>query len=175
MFSISVETAAIKRALSNGATRVIFKARDDEDRPAAIFLCCVEPPDAFEQTLRESFMTICSVEDLAEYPVGVSDITEVDPNEFSIGTFLYNAQENKTYTRAEDGTGLPVWVLYKPSDSGLAPNAHAHKLPFFRRSAIDVILPNREFVTDAIGWVKKAALRLEKDMADIELLRPFNP
>lgn len=172
MFVISVETAAIQRPLSNGATRAVFRARDAEDNPAPIFLCCAEPPNAFEQRLRESFVTICSVEDLAEYPVGVSDVSEVDPGEFPADTFLFDAQKNKIYVRSEDMSGQPVWEPYQPV-SGRHPNVHTHKLPFFRRSAIDIILPNREYVMEAVQWIKQAAVRLEKDMADIEQLKHY--
>jgi hypothetical protein len=172
MFEISVQTAPIKRPLSNGATRVIFRARDENDEPAAIFLCCVEPPNSFERILRESFVTICSVEDLAEYPVGVSSVKEVNPGEFEADTFIFDAQENSIFVRSEDAAGQPVWTPYQP-DSGKRPNVHTHKLPFFRRSAIDVILPNRAFVMEAIEWIKQAALRLEQDLSDIEKLRTY--
>jgi len=174
MFSISVETAAIKRALSNGATRVIFRARDADDKPAPIFLCCVEAPNAFTRTLRESFITVCSVEDLAEYPVGVSDPNEVDPGEFPADTLLYNAQGNRVYVRSADETATPVWTPYRPVE-GKHPNVHTHKLPFFRRSAIDIILPHRSYVLEAVEWVQYAAKVLAKDMEDIEQLKPYNP
>ena len=174
MFSISVETAEITRPLSNGATRVRFRAMDEEDKPAAIFLCCVEPPNAFERILRESYITVCSVEDLAEYPVGVSAIEEVDPAEFPADTFLYVAYENKVYVRSADETGQPVWTIYAPV-AGKRPNVHTHKLPFFRRSAIDIILPNRSFVLEAVEWIEEAAKRLTKDMQDIEKLKPIEP
>ena len=173
MFVISVETAAITRPLSNGATRVLIRARDTYDNPAAIFLCCVEPPNAFEQILRESFVTICSVEDLAEYPVGVSAIEEVDPAGFSADTFLFAAQENKIYVRSADGAGQPVWKAYSHESAGKRPNVHTHKLPFFRRSAIDIILPNRAFVMEAVEEMEKAARVLAKDMEDIERLKPL--
>jgi hypothetical protein len=173
MFSISVETASIQRPLSNGATRVVFRARDEEGKPAAIFLCCVEPPDAFDRKLRESFITVCSVEDLAEYPVGVSDVSEVPPVEFPVDTFLFDVQKNKIFVRSEDLSGQLVWEPYKPS--GKQPNVHTHKLPFFRRSAIDIILPNRGYVVEAIEWIKHAAVVLKKDMADIEKLKTFTP
>jgi len=172
MFVISVETAAIQRPLSNGATRALFRARDEAGEPAPIFLCCVEPPNAFERILRESFMTICSVEDLAEYPVGVSVIEEVDPKVFPADTLLFAAQENKVYVRSSDEMDVPVWCPYRPA-SGRQPNVHVHKLPFFRRSAIDIILPNRRFVMEAVEWIDEAAKRLAKDMADIEQLRPL--
>ena len=171
MFNISVQLAPITRALSNGAVRVVFRARDEHDEPAAIFLCCVEPPNAFERILRESFITICSVEDLAEYPVGVSAVEEVDPSLFEADTFLYAAQENKVYVRSADTAGQPVWALYEPTASGKRPNVHTHKLPFFRRSAIDVILPHRSFVVDAVGWIETAAKTLAKDLKDIENLQ----
>jgi hypothetical protein len=170
MFVISVETAAIQRPLSNGATRVLFKARDENENYAPIFLCCVEPPNAFDQTLRESFITICSVEDLAEYPVGVSSIEEADPSEFPMETFLFDAQKNNIYIRSVNESDQPVWLDYR-SVHGRHPNVHTHKLPFFRRSAIDIILPDRAFVVEAVEWVRQAARRLEKDMADIEKLR----
>jgi hypothetical protein len=172
MYTILVETAPIKRPLSNGATRVVFRARDENEAPAAIFLCCVEPPNSFEQILRESFVTICSVEDLAEYPVGVSSVEEVPPGEFEADTFVFDAQQNSIYVRSEDATGQPVWTPYQPA-SGKRPNVHTHKLPFFRRSAIDVILPNRALVMEAIEWIKQAAARLEQDFLDIEKLRSF--
>jgi hypothetical protein len=174
MFAISAETAAIQRPLSNGATRVIVRARDEKDCPAAIFLCCVEPPNAFEQILRESFVTICSVEDLMEYPVGVSSVEEVAPHEFRADTFLFDAQENSIYVRSADHLDQPVWKLYDPVH-GKRPNVHTHKLPFFRRSAIDIILPNRAYVMEAVEWIKQAVQRLAKDLEDIERLKPYNP
>ena len=172
MYTISVETAPIKRPLSNGAPRVIFRARDEKEEPAAIFLCCVEPPNSFQKVLRESFITICSVEDIAEYPVGVSSIEEVPLNEFAADTFIFDAQQNCIYVRSEDAAGQPVWRPYQPT-SGKRPNVHTHKLPFFRRSAIDVILPNRAFVMEATCWIKQAAARLAQDFLDIEQLKPY--
>jgi hypothetical protein len=172
MFFISVETAPIKRPLSNGATRVIFRARGENEEPAAIFLCCVEPPNSFERVLRESFVSVCSAEDLAEYPVGVSCVEESPPSEFAADTFVFDAQENSIYVRSEDAAGQSVWRPYQPV-SGKRPNVHTHKLPFFRRSAIDVILPNRAFVREAIEWIKQAAARLEKDLLDMEKLRAY--
>ena len=171
MFSISVEAAAIQRPLSNGATRVIFRAKDATAQPAPIFLCCVEPPNAFEQRLRESFVTICSVEDLVEYPVGVSSVAEVPPEDFPVDTFLYDAQQNKIYIRSADDAMQPEWVPYLPS--GKKPNVHTHKLPFFRRSAIDIILPNRAFVMETVEWLQQAVNVLAKDMEDIEKLKPL--
>ena len=173
MFTISVETAPIKRPLSNGATRVIFRARDEKEEPAAIFLCCVEPPNSFERTLRESFITICSVEDLAEYPIGVSSVEEVPPDEFAADTFVFDAQKNSIHVRSEDAAGQPVWKPYHPVD-GKRPNIHTHKLPFFRRSAIDVILPNRAFVMEAVEWIQQAAARLGQDLLDIEQLKSYS-
>jgi hypothetical protein len=172
MYTISVETVPIKRPLSNGATRVIFRARDEHEEPAAIFLCCVEPPNSFQKVLRESFVTICSIEDIAEYPVGVSSVEEVSPSEFAADTFVFDAQQNSIYVRSEDVAGQPVWKPYQP-EGGKRPNVHTHKLPFFRRSAIDVILPNRAFVMEAVEWIKQAASRLEQDLLDIEKLRSF--
>ena len=174
MFVISVETAAIQRPLSNGATRVIFRARNEDETPAPIFLCCVEPPDAFSKTLRESYVTVCSVEDLAEYPVGVSSVAEVPPAEFPVDTFLFDAQENRIYVRSADSADQPTWSPYRPPH-GLRPNVHTHKLPFFRRSAIDIIVPNRAYVMEAVEWIEQAARRLTKDLKDIETLRPFAP
>jgi len=173
MFSISVETAAIKRPLSNGATRVVFRAKDAEGNPAPIFLCCVEPPNAFEQIMRESFITVCSVEDLAEYPVGVSSVEEVPPEDFPLGAFLFDAQQNMVYVRSNEITGQAEWQRYQPA--GKKPNVHTHKLPFFRRSVIDVILPNREYVMETIECLRRAADRLAQDMIDIETLKPLDP
>jgi hypothetical protein len=174
MFVLSVETAAIPRPLSNGATRVVIRARNGNDCPAAIFLCCVEPPNSFEKVLRESFVTICSVEDLAEYPVGVSSINEVPSACYPADSFLFDAQENKIYVKSADALEQPVWKPYEPTD-GKSPNVHTHKLPFFRRSAIDIILPNRAYVMEAVEWIKQAAERLAKDMEDIEKLKPYHP
>jgi hypothetical protein len=173
--TLSVQTAAVTRPLSPGATRVIISARDDNDDPAAIFLCAIEPPDAFSQSMRESFVTICSVEDMTEYPVGVSSIEEVPPGDYEAGTFLYAAQENKVYIRSiTDGIDSPVWQAYNPPHHRPKPNVHTNKLPFFRRSTIDVILPNRAFVMDAITWINDAVKRLAKDQADLERLSNFN-
>jgi hypothetical protein len=170
MISVTVEIAQIKRPLSNGATRALFHAKDEGGHPAAIFLCSLEPPNSFERTMRESFVTVCSVEDIVEYPVGVSSITEVDPADFTLETLLYSSQENKIYIRGEKDSA-PAWVPYRPE--GKQPNVHTHKLPFFRRSTIDVIFPHRSFVMQSIEWIQDAVKRLEKDWKDLEELRPF--
>jgi hypothetical protein len=169
-YSVTVEIASIKHRPSNGATRAIFRAKTSDNEPAAIFLCSIEPPNSFERTMRESFITVCSVEDLVEYPVGVSSITEVDPNDYGEGVFLYSSQENKVYIRSEKD-GVPAWVYYQPD--GKQPNVHTHKLPFFRRSTIDVIFPHRDFVVQSIDWIQDAVKRLEKDQQDLERLQAY--
>ena len=169
MIRLEVKTLPLKRPLSPGQTRVLIRAVKDRDKPVAVFLCGVEPPNSFERRMRESFHTICSVEDMAEYPVGVSCISEVDPTSQEEGVFLYSAQENIVYVRSKDRQGRAAWVPYKPKSENLKPNVHSHKLPFFRRSAIDIILPNREFVSQAIGWIEEAVALLEKDMAELEM------
>ncbi|GHT32547.1 hypothetical protein FACS1894214_4450 [Planctomycetales bacterium] len=184
-YQINVEVAPITRIPSNGATRARFYAREninfadsglDADWvPAPIFLCCIEPPDAFTKTMRESFVTITSVEDLAEYPWGVSSIEEVPPEDYVADTLLYAAQENKTYIRSEDEDGAAVWVRYIPPTDGLAITHHVHRIPFFRRTVIDIILPNRSWVIDAIDWLQNAANTLEKDQKDIEILLDYIP
>lgn len=171
MIRLEVKTLPLKRSLSPGQTRVLIRAVDEKDRPVAIFLCGVEPPNSFERRMRESFHTICSVEDMAEYPVGVSCVSEVDPAGVEEGLFLYSAQENIVYVRSKNKQGRAVWIPYKPKPENLKPNVHSHKLPFFRRSAIDIILPNREFVSQAIGWIEEAVALLEKDMTELEMLR----
>jgi hypothetical protein len=168
MIRLETKMLPLKRLLSPGQTRVLIRAVDAEDKPVALFLCGVEPPNSFERRMRESFHTICSVEDLAEYPVGVSSIREIDPASVEEGVFLYSAQENIVYVRSVQ-RGLAVWIPFRPKPENLKPNVHSHKLPFFRRSAIDIILPNREFVSRAIGWIEEAVKRLEKDMHDLEM------
>lgn len=170
MIRLEIETLPLKRVLSPGQTRVIFRAIDGNDRPIALFLCGVEPPNSFEHRMRESFHTICSVEDMAEYPVGVSCVSEVDPVGLEEGLFLYCAQENVVYVRSRDRRDRAVWTPYRPKPENLKPNVHSHKLPFFRRSAIDIILPNREFVSHAIGWIEDAIALLEKDMQELKML-----
>jgi hypothetical protein len=170
MISVTVETAAVKRPLSNGATRVLFRAEDENGLPAAIFLCSIEPPNSFERSMRESFVTVCSVEDIVEYPVGVSSITEVNPADHEDGVFLYSSQENKIYVRGEK-ENAPAWLPYQPPENGKQPGVHTHKLPFFRRSTIDVVLPHRDFVIQSLDWIREAVKRLEKDWKDIEELR----
>jgi hypothetical protein len=170
MISVTVEIARIKRPFSNGATRALFHAKDENDQPAAVFLCSLEPPNSFERVMRESFITVCSVEDMVEYPVGVSSITEVKPAECEEGMFLYSSQENEIYIRGEKDNA-PAWLPYHPE--GKQPDVHTHKLPFFRRSTIDVIFPHRDFVMQSIDWIRDAVKRLEKDQRDLEELRPF--
>ncbi|MDR3233435.1 MAG: hypothetical protein LBT46_07215 [Planctomycetaceae bacterium] len=167
--AVLTQLAEVKRPLSPGASRVVFQARDEDGQPAAVFLCSIEPPNAFEQVMRESFVTVCSVEDMVEYPVGVSSVEEIDPSEFAADTFLYAAQENRVYVRSVNDLEEPAWIPYKPQ--GKQPNVHTHKLPFFRRSTIDIILPNRDFVKQSIEWIKTAVRRLEKDQADLEELK----
>ena len=168
MIRLDVQTLPLKRPLSPGQTRVLIRAVDVNDKPVAVFLCGVEPPNAFERRMRESFHTICSVEDMAEYPVGVSCVNEVDPASVEEGVYIYCAQENTVYVRSRE-RGKAAWIPYRPEPEHLKPNVHSHKLPFFRRSAIDIILPNREFVSQAIGWIEEAVNRLEKDMHDLEM------
>jgi len=168
MIRLQIRTAGVRHPLSPGQTRVVIRAVDEHDKPAAIFLCCIEPPNTFERRLRESFHTVCSVEDMVEYPVGVSSIREIDPQTVDEGTFLYSAQENIIYVRSRD-----AWIPYKPRPENLKPNVHTHTLPFFRRSAIDIILPSREFVVQAIDWIKEAARQLEQDFLDLETLRSY--
>jgi hypothetical protein len=175
MIAVTVEIAQLKRPLSNGAVRAIIHAKDvhaetGDEQPAAVFLCSIEPPNSFERIMRESFITVCSVEDMVEYPVGVSSITEVNPAEHEEGMFLYSSHENKVYIRGEK-EGVPVWLPYQPE--GKQPNVHTHKLPFFRRSVIDVIFPHRDFVIQSLDWIRDAVRRLEKDQRDLEQLRPY--
>jgi hypothetical protein len=170
MINVTIEIATMKRPLSPGTVRTLIHARDENDQPVAVFLCSIEPPNTFERVMRESFVTVCSVEDMVEYPVGVSSITEVDPASCENGVFLYAAQANKVYIRDEED-GQPVWKLYQPQ--GKHPNTHTHKLPFFRRSSIDIILPHREFVLQSLEWIRDAVKRLEKDQYDLEQLKPY--
>lgn len=97
MIRLQVRTAEVRHPLSPGQTRVVIRAVDADDRPVAVFLCGVEPPSAFERRMRESFHTICSVEDMAEYPVAVSCVREIDPVSVEEGVYLYDAQENVVY------------------------------------------------------------------------------
>ena len=170
MIRLKIRTAEVKRPISPGQTRVVVSARDENEQPIAIFLCGVEPPNAFERRMRESFHTVCSVEDMVEYPVGVSCITETEPAGYEVGTYLYCVQENAIYVRGEDSEGNPVWKPYRSEPGQLSLNVHSHKLPFFRRSTIDIILPNRDFVVQSITWLEQAALRLEKDRLDLKTL-----
>ena len=173
MIALKVQTAEVKHPLSPGQTRAVIRAYDDtDDKPAAIFLCCVEPPNSFERHMRESFQTVCSVEDIAEYPVGVSSISEIDPATQQIGSYLYAAQENKVYRVSEIGM-KPAWVVYQPSPGEYSPNVHSHKLPFFRRSTIDIILPSRDFVVQAIGWIEQAVRQLNKAFDDLAKLKTY--
>jgi hypothetical protein len=173
MIRLQIQTAAVRRLLSPGQTRVVIRAVDEQDRPTAIFLCCVEPPNSLEQRLRESFHTVCSVEDMTEYPVGVSCVREIDPKTADEGVFLYCVQENIVYVRARSG-GKAVWIPYKPKPENLKPNVHTHTFPFFRRSTIDIILPNRDFVVQAIGWIEEAVKQLEQDFCNLEQLKRYD-
>jgi len=173
MIRLSILTAEVKRPLSPGQTRVVIHARDENGLPVALFLCGVEPPNTFERRMRESFHTVCSVEDMAEYPVGVATIEEVDPKTCEPGDLLYAAQENAVYIRGMDETKRPAWLPYRPKPEQRNPNVHAHKLPLFRRSAIDVILPNRDFVVRSIEWISQAVRRLEQDQRDLEQLKSY--
>lgn len=173
MIRLSIRTAEVKRPFSPGQTRVVIRAVDEQDRPVALFLCCVEPPNSFERRMRESFQTVCSIEDMAEYPVGVSSIDEADPKDWEPGVCLYSAQENLIYIRSKEHNGRPAWHPYVPKPGHPVPNVHSHKLPFFRRSTIDIILPNRDFVVQSIEWIKQAVRRLEKDRLDLELLEHY--
>jgi len=180
MIKLKIQTARIKRPLSPGQTRTVIYAYepefdpgtgaelDTEGTPAAIFLCGIEPPNSFERRFRESFHTICSVEDMTEYPVGVSTIDEADASECEPGTFLFAAQENRIYVNEDS-----QWVPYQCPPDGKEPNCHTHKLPFFRRSKIDIILPCRDFVVEAIEWIENAAKQLEKDLANLEKLQNY--
>jgi hypothetical protein len=173
MIRLSVMTAEVKRPLSPGQTRVVIRARDENDWPVALFLCGIEPPNTFERRMRESFHTVCSVEDMAEYPVGVASPEEVDPQTCEPGVLLYAVQENAVYVRSGDENDIPAWMPYRPEPEQKAPNVHAHKLPFFRRSEIDIILPNRDFVVRSIEWISRAVRRLEQDQHDLEQLKPY--
>lgn len=173
MIRLSIRAAEVRRPASPGQTRVVIRALDEQDRPVALFLCCVEPPNSFERRMRESFQTVCSLEDMAEYPVGVSAIDEADPADWEPGIHLYSAQENLVYVRGKDSRGRPEWHPYPPKSGWPGPNVHGHKLPFFRRSTIDIILPNRDFVVQSIEWIKRAVRRLEKDRLDLEQLNHY--
>jgi len=175
MISLKIQTAMVKRPLSPGQTRVVIRAIGENEEPRAIFLCCVEPPNSFERRMRECFMTVCSVEDLVEYPVGVSSVLEIDPATQDEGVKLYCAQENLVYVRDVDDAGKPAWIPYTPRAGGLKPNVHTHHLPFFRRSTIDIILPCRDFVVQAIGWIENAVAQLERDQKNLELLKDYKP
>jgi len=173
MISLKIQTAQVKRPLSPGQTRVVIRAADENEEPVAVFLCCVEPPNSFERRMRESFMTVCSVEDMVEYPVGVSSVHEINPESQEEGIKLYCAQENVIYVRGFDDQDEPAWIPYKPPTGGLKPNVHTHTLPFFRRSTIDIILPCRDFVVQAVGWIEDAVAQLERDQKNLELLKDY--
>jgi len=173
MIRLHVQTAEVRRPVSPGQTRVVIRATGENDVPVAVFLCGVEPPNSFERRMRESFHTICSVEDMAEYPVGVSGLHEADPKKSEQGFLLYNVQENVVYVRELDAARKPAWLPYHPRHENLNPNVHSHKLPCFRRSTIDIILPHRDFVVQAIGWIEEAVRQLEKDMGDLERLKNY--
>jgi hypothetical protein len=171
--SLKTQTAEVKRPQSPGQTRVVIRAIDENEDPVPVFLCCVEPPDTFARRFRESFVTICSVEDMAEYPVGVSSVREVDPVTQDEGILLYCAQENVVYVRGEDENNDPAWIPYVPEPAQLKPNVHGHNFPFFRRSTIDIILPCRDFVVRAIGWIEDSVAQLMKDQANLEILKEY--
>lgn len=176
MIRIEVQTAEVRRPISPGQTRVVLRASDEQGRPQAVFLCGVEPPNSFERRMRESFHTICSVEDMVEYPIGVSSVLEIDPRGVETGTMLYCAQENTVYVCQKNrGDEEHHWQPFVARNENLNPNVHSHKLPFFRRSAIDVILPHRDFVVRAIDWIEKAVRLLEKDLRDLERLKSYEP
>jgi hypothetical protein len=124
--------------------------------------------------MRESFMTVCSVEDMVEYPIGVSSVQEINPATQDEDIKLYCAQENIIYVRGYDDHMEPAWVPYTPSASHPKPNVHSHKLPFFRRNTIDIILPCRDFVVQAIGWIEDAVAQLTKDQANLEFLQDYH-
>jgi hypothetical protein len=172
--SVQVELAAVTRRMSPGQTRVVLTATKNGE-PSPVFLCCVEPPNTYERVMRESFYSICSVEDLAEYPVGVSSVEEIDPAIVEVGTFLYAAFENRVYTRSTNDNNQPVWIPYiAAGTSYVQPNVHTNKLPFFRKHQIDIIFPNREQVFEYLEVIKHAILRLEQDMFDLEKLKNFD-
>lgn len=173
MIRLRFRVARVRRPLSPGQTRLIVGASDDNGMPVALFLCGVEPPDIFSRRMRESFHTICSVEDMAEYPAAVSCVREVDPQTAERGVLLYSVQENVVYVRDCDGNRNPVWRPYEPRPENLNPNVHSHKLPFFRRSTIDIVLPNRDFVDQAVGWIGQAVRQLEKDMLDLDHFKSY--
>ena len=185
MIRLKIHTAAVKCPLSPGQTRTVIYAYEpdidpetgaemDDGTPAAIFLCGIEPPNSFERRFRESFHTVCSVEDMVEYPVGVSTIDEADAAEVEPGTFLYAAQENRIYVSTLNEDGVLQWLPYQAPPEGKEPNRHTHKLPFFRRSKIDIILPCRDFVVQSIAWIEEAAKRLEEDFASLEKLEQYS-
>jgi hypothetical protein len=163
-YQFTVRITSLKRSLNHGVVRAVITAEEQDENgkmiPAAIFLCCVEPPDAFSHRMRESFITVASVEDLAAYPSAVSSIDEVDAAEHSEGALLYAVQENKVYKQSGG-----EWVAYIPERSEKMPNVHSHKLPYFRRSVIDIILPNRLFVNQAMESIRIGGERLELDQA----------
>jgi hypothetical protein len=180
-FQIHTQTAETgKRRISPGATRVTISAvnepadETETETPAPIFLCSVSPPNTYEQRFRETFLTVCSVEDIAEYPVGVSSVLEVPPENHPAGTLLFSAQENKIYTRGETVNQSPEWKPYFPQNNQLPPDPHTHNLPFFRRSTIDIILPNRLFVEFTLKEIRRAIRILEKDLAALEHLTDHN-
>jgi hypothetical protein len=167
-YTLTVNVKPILRPTSPGATRVQFAAENADKTPAHIFLCSVQPPDTYGQKYREAFETICSVEDMFEYPVGVSSVKEVDPASIAINTFLYDAQENRVYIRTNNINDVPQWELYHAPPNGMQPNVHTHKPPFFRRSVIDIIVPNRLFVDKCIGWIERAIKMLKRDLELVE-------
>ena len=184
MIKLKIHTAAVKRPMSPGQTRTVIHAYEPDfhpetgaelpdGTPAAIFLCGIEPPNSFERRFRESFHTVCSVEDMSEYPIGVSTIDEADAGLCEPGVFLYAAQENRIYINTFNPDEGLQWVPYQTPIDGKEPNRHTHKLPFFRRNTIDILLPCRDFVDQAIGWIEDAAKRLEKDFADLEKFKRY--
>ena len=173
MIRLHFRTAQVQRPMTPGQTRLIVQAVDEQDEPCAIFLCGIEPPNTLQRRMRESFHTVCSVEDMAEYPAGVACVQEVDPQTVDEGTFLYSVQENIVYERGTGSAGQPDWVPFRPRAENLNPRFHSHTLPFFRRSVIDIILPNREFVVQAVGWIEDAARQLEQDFIDLEKLKSY--
>jgi hypothetical protein len=167
--SVKVEVASVTRKMSPGQCRVVLTATKHGE-PAPIFLCCVEPPDIYARRMRESFYSICSVEDLAEYPAGVSSVEEVDPATVDEGVLLYAAFDNCVYIRATEN-GNPVWKPYKAHNGQNQPNVHTNKLPFFRKHRIDIILPNRDQVFEHLENIKRMILLLEQDLYDFEQLK----
>jgi hypothetical protein len=173
-YKITVKHVQIKRPTSPGATRVQFIAENVDGTPAHIFLCSVQPPNTYEQRYREAFETLCSVEDMFEYPVGVSHVSEIDPATQPENTFMYDAQENRVYIRTKNVNDIPVWKPYIATGTSLQPNVHTHKMPFFRRSVIDIIVPNRLFVDKCVKWISDAAKMLKKDLLLVEKFDPKN-